>query len=209
MTILESSASINKREQIIDVATMFFWGKGYNGTSMRNIASEVGMMQAGLYYYFSSKEEILYEVLDKGINDLLRDGEPIYKLDLPPMEKCRLMVYTHAYKTLISSQGQLTDTLRIFTRESQNLNPEHRVKYVEKRDRYEGFLRDIIKECVEQGVFVRVDYKLTTFAIFGMCNWLMNWYRGDGELSSEYLANYWAYLVCDVFLAKFRPTESQ
>lgn len=200
-------ASVNKREQIIDAATMLFWKKGYDGTSMRDIASEVGMLQAGLYYYFSSKEEILYEVLDKGITGLLRDGEPIYNSNLPPMEKCRLMVRTHAYNTIINSQGQLSATLRIFTREGRNLTPEHRAKYMEKRDRYEGFLRDIIKEGVEQGVFVKVNPKLATFAIFGMCNWLLEWYRPDGEFSGEYLADYWAYLVCDVFLAKSRTID--
>jgi len=188
----------NRREEIIRAAAILFRRQGFDATSMQDIAAAVGMLKGSLYYHFASKEELLNEVVNRGVDRLLAGAEPIFASpDLGPREKLRQLIRNH-----LLHLAQNNDSLVIASYVADKLEKEHRKAYVAKRDRYEGFLRQVVVEGIAAGEFPPVDVKLTVWAILGMCNWSIQWYRPDGPYSAEYIADYMSHLICDLMLAK-------
>lgn len=194
----ETGVAANRREEIVQAAAILFRRKGFDATSMQDIAEAVGMLKGSLYYHFTSKEELLYEVVNRGVDRLLSGAEPIFaRQDLGPREKLRQLVRYHMLHL-----GRGTQSLVIASYEADKLEPAHREAYVAKRDRYESFLRQTIAEGIARGELAPVDVKLAALAILGMCNWFIQWYRPTGPYTPEYIADYFSSLVCDRLLAQ-------
>lgn len=185
----------NKREEILEAAASLFRHQGFDGTSMQDIASAVGMLKGSLYYHFSSKEEILYEVVCKGINWLLAGAEPIARSGQSPMQKMRQLVERHARHLMENN-----DSIVIFSQENNKLSPQHRQVYLARRDRYEAIMREVLEEGMRTGEFAPADARLLVKAILGMLNWLIQWYRPTGRLSPDEIVQFFSNLVCDRLL---------
>lgn len=196
--ITEVFSSLNKRDEIIQVAAELFRRLGYAETSLKDIANRVGILKGSLYYHFSSKEELLNEVINEGINKILSVAQQICnKKELSPRERLRYLTKNHLLH-LIKNNMYLV----IASNQIDKLTPEHRDEYIVKRDLYEKLLRETLEEGIRAEEFSPVDIKLTVFAILGICNWIIQWYRNDGPYSSEYIADYLSTLICDRMLAK-------
>lgn len=188
----------SKKDEIIYVAGKLMTLKGYDATTMLDIASEVGMLKGSLYHHFSSKEEIFFNVINKGIDALYNSAKEIFESKAPPMEKLRKIIIIHSLHLMNNN-----DSMVVFLKEKNKEFFEHSnaKQYMMKRDFYEGFIRQILKEGKEQGLIpAEIDTKLTTFCILGMLNWLIQWYRPEGSLSSTEIANHMGFLICDLML---------
>lgn len=188
----------NKKDEIIYVAGKIMNQKGYDATTMSDIANGVGMLKGSLYHHFSGKEEIFFNVINKGINQLYYSSKAIFESTAAPPEKLRKMLINHCLHLMDNN-----DSMVVFQKEKDKELFQHSdaKNYLMKRDIYEGFYRQILNEGKEQGLFPEgIDDKLTTFCILGMLNWLTQWYRPEGVLSPTEIANYMGFLVCDLML---------
>lgn len=192
----------NMREEIYEAAAMLFRRKGYTGTSMQDIADEVGILKGSIYYHFSSKDEIFREVLNRGIEPVLKGAESLIRENLDVQEKMRTFIYNHVNYII-----EHNNSLVLFFQEREKLPSSHMQFYLEKRNRYEELLCEILKEGVEEGIFPHVDVKLTCFSIFGMCNWIIQWYDPYGPKSPEEIIEHMQFLICDLMLNQPRSRE--
>lgn len=190
--------NLTKRE-LFKVAARLFREKGYRATSMQDIARELGIQKPSLYYYISSKEDLLREIANVTMNMLISEIERIAFSPMSSKEKIEAIVLSHL--KLIS------DHLELFTVSLREINPVNAGSFWEEvvslRDKYENYVRGIIRVGKESGQFRKdLDEKLTGFALLGMLNWAIRWFNPLGERTPEEIARAWIDLLLYGMLAK-------
>lgn len=181
----------NKRKQeILTIAARIFRQKGYNATSMNDLANECGLFKGSLYHYFKNKGEILQEVIQSYFEYLLLYLEPINSSKAMPTEKLRMSL-----EIQMRAIEANRDAVSVALREDRAVEDPYREAYIAQRNRLEDHLAGILEEGIEKGVFRKVDISLTTKAILGMCNWATVWYSPSGRLSSKAIAEHFADLA--------------
>jgi len=171
------------RDEILDAAAGIIGVKGFEATSMQDIASAVNLQKASLYHHFSSKQEILLALLDHALYLLTDRLEAVRAASSSPEEKLRQAMI--AYLEIITAQQDLASVLLL---EYRSLDPDLRRQHVLRRDRFEHLWRDLIAEGKTAGVFHCDDPSLAGRAILGVLNWTVTWYRPDGPSSAEEIA---------------------
>jgi TetR/AcrR family transcriptional regulator, cholesterol catabolism regulator len=187
--------SIN-RDQILESAAQVFCQKGYHGASMADIAQAVGLQKATLYHHFKSKQEILSELLDHALFLVTDNMTRVVQMDRPPEEKLHLAMRT--YLQTLCDQLNLSSVLIM---EYRSLDKDLYNRHIRNRDRFENMWRDLIQEGVNNGKFKCESIPMTVRALLGVMNWTINWYRPDGKLSAESIADQFA----DLFMVGIRP----
>ncbi|MBB6099023.1 AcrR family transcriptional regulator [Deinobacterium chartae] len=174
-----------RKEQIYQVAGRLFSQRGYHATSMRDLASQLGMQGGSLYAHISGKEELLVEIVGQATDQFEAALNPLRAADLSPQQKLREAVRAHI--------RVVTDNLEsatVFFHEWQHLSPEAYAKVVARRDVVEKFYRDLLEEGIDKGVFRQdLNVKLTAIMILSVSNWVYTWYREGGPLSAEQIAD--------------------
>lgn len=178
------------RERILRAAAELFRKRGFNGTSMQDISSSVGITKSSLYHHFPSKQALLSEILELTVDRVTPAVQAVASSSLPAADRLHRVVETHVVE-LIRDR----DNLACFIEEGRYLAPAYMKAYVAKRDRYELFFRQILEDGIETGEFGGHDVRLSVMAIFGMCNWIGRWYRADGDLGPEEIAEEFADLA--------------
>ena len=185
------------REAILESAAQVFRQKGFHGASMADIAEAVQLQKASLYHHFSSKQDILLELLDRALELVTEDMLQVMAQDAPADEKLRLAM--RSYLKTLSEQGDLVSVMLL---EHRSLDPEYRARHIPNRDRFENMWRDLIQQGVEAGVFVCDDIPLAVRGLMGVMNWTITWYRPDGNKSIDAIADEYANLLFKGLLAK-------
>jgi len=175
------------REAILESAAQVIRQKGFHGASMADIAEAVQLQKASLYHHFSSKQEILLELLDRALGMVSVGMAQVMQQDVPADEKLRLAM--RSYLKILSEQGDLVSVLLL---EHRSLDPENQSLHIPHRDRFENMWRDLIQEGVETGVFQCEDIPMTARGLMGVMNWTITWYRPNGKLSIEEIADHFA-----------------
>jgi AcrR family transcriptional regulator len=165
-------------------AAQLFRDRGYDATSVSDVARALGMTKAGLYHHFESKEALLFEIMMYGL-DRVRDDVIIPARSIrDPEARLRAMIVSHAR---IATRGQgavahLGDEIRA-------LPPAGR-RQIEQRMRvYFDLIRDTLRELKASGRLRNVDPTVATFSLLGMILWLPRWFRQGGRLDQEAVAN--------------------
>lgn len=178
------------REDILEAAAQIFRRKGYHATSMQDIARAVHLQKASLYHHVSSKQEILVALLDRALDLLIAAMEEVLAQPLPPQEKLRraILSYTRAL-------AEHRDLAAVLLLEFRFLDETVRQRHIRRRDAFERLWRELLKEGQVQGVFHFQRVDLAARAVLGMVNWLVMWYRPDGPLAPEVIAEQFATLA--------------
>ena len=165
-------------------AAQLFRDRGYDATSVSEVARALGMTKAGLYHHFESKEALLFEIMMFGL-DRVRD-----EVILParairdPEKRLREMIVRHA-RIATHGQGAITH----LGDEIRALPPAGR-RQIEQRMRiYVDMIRDTIVELKAAGRLRDVDPTVATFSLLGMILWLPRWFRQGGRLDQEAVSN--------------------
>lgn len=174
----------NKQAEIMQAAIHLFQQKGYHATSMQDIADAVGLQKGSLYHYIAGKEDLLVVIMHDALSQYNARLAQIRELDLPVRQRLELAVKAHV-KGIAENLGMLT----IFLRESYALNPEQQRVISEESDRYNEMFEALFAEGVASGELRHLDPKVSTRVVLGACNWLYRWYRPDGALSIDQLAD--------------------
>ena len=172
------------RERIRNEAAALFRVKGYNGTSMAELAAEVGMTKSSLYHHFPSKQALLSEIIELTVARVTPLLQAIAESDLPADEKLRRAVFLHTVEAIHDR-----DAVACFAEEGRFLASDHMSDHLDKRDRYEQLFRRIFDEGTESGVFAPQDVNLSVKAVLGMCNSSVRWYRPDGGHTAEEISD--------------------
>lgn len=182
--MISAEAQRPSRDALVEAAARLFREKGYERTTVRDLADAVGMQSGSLFYHFSSKGEILYEVMRRGIDDLTMAVRLELKACASPREELITMTRTHLRTLLSNTQASLASLLY----EWRSLPDEQRDQVVTLRDQYESLCREVIAQAMETGVVKKGDPKLMVRLWLGALNWSSQWYSVDGSLSIDDLA---------------------
>lgn len=172
------------RDALVEAAATLFREKGYERTTVRDLADAVGMQSGSLFYHFASKGEILYEVMRRGIDDLSSAVSLELQACSDPRDELITMTRTHLRTLLSNTQASLASLLY----EWRSLPPEQRDQVVQLRDKYEDLCRDVMQRAMDQGVVKQGDPKLLVRLWLGAINWTSQWFKGDGQLGIDNLA---------------------
>lgn len=172
-----------RRETIIASAAGLYARRGFQGASIADLANACNTSKSLVYHYFPSKEDILYEVMAAHLEALVRAADDVVTLSaLGPRE--RLHALALAFMRLYAGAA---DSHKVLLNELDNLPPERRAAVVAKQRRIIGVVEDQIREIrpdLGRGALARP----LTMLFFGMINWTHTWFRADGEVGAEALA---------------------
>ena len=172
-----------RRHQLLRASARLFREKGYDGTSVRDIAQSTGMQSGSWVYHFPTKQDILVAVMEQGLVDALARIEAIAAQDLTPRRKFEALVRTHL--DTILSPGQ--DFIPVVLYEWRSLEPRALKRVTAPLKRYESIWDTVIAALQRSGEWpgpTRIDALL----LFGALNWMARWYKPGGPYDIDTLA---------------------
>jgi AcrR family transcriptional regulator len=176
---------------VLDVAARVFHDKGYDATTIQDIADELGILKGSLYYYISSKEDVLFEVLQDVHEAALAAVREAVAIDGDPLQKIRAFV-----TTLAQFNAEHSVRMGILLHDFRSLSEPRRREIVRARDRYDRMLRKFITEGRREGLISPdVDPKMAALAVMGMINSIYQWYRPSGQRRPKQIGSSYADLV--------------
>ena len=202
-----------KLEFILRTAARIFAEKGYHSTTMRDISRETNVSLAGLYHYCKSKEELLFLIQDNCFGRVLERLQERLRETAGPVEKLRLVIENH-----LSFFAANMAEMKVLSHEADSLAGEMHARVSGKKQQYTQLVRQILSEAqqAQTGDARKVDLTVATYALFGMMNWIYNWYDPRGLLSVNELVENVTRLFFNGFLAggggeglQFRPNETK
>jgi AcrR family transcriptional regulator len=177
-----SSEARQKLREICRVAARVFYEKGYDGASMQDIAAAVGLTKAGLYHHVSSKDMLLSEIMNYGM-DILDEAVLARVKDIQdPREKLRQTIIGHIDLVVRARDMEIT----VILHENRSLKGPLRSKINARKKAYIEYLEDLIARVQEQsGMPPKLSPHIAAFAVLGMINWLYQWYHLEGLVKRE------------------------
>jgi AcrR family transcriptional regulator len=187
-----------KLEFILRTAARIFAGKGYHSTTMRDISRETEVSLAGLYHYCRSKEELLFLIQDNCFGRVHERLQERLQETSEPLGKLRLVIENH-----LSFFAANMSEMKVLSHEADSLAGEMRAHVSGKKQQYTQLVRQILSEAQQaQGDDgQKIDLTVATYALFGMMNWIYNWYDPRGLLSVSELVENLTRLFLSGFLA--------
>ena len=179
----EPIPSSNKGKRASDVyriAAEIMCEKGYEGTSMNDIAEAAGLTKAGIYHYIRGKEDLLFEIMTYAMDNLDQRVIAPAQAVADPEERLRKIVEGHT-RSLIEGVGAITIVLE----EMPALTAAHRRIIKGRKRAYFDFIRQTLQALSDQGKLRDLDLTTAAFSLLGMILWISRWYRRDGKLSAE------------------------
>lgn len=154
------------------------------------------MNRGSLYHYISSKDELLWAILNRALDLLDARVRPVLEADTPPTRRLADAIREH-----LNVAADHADELALIQIELRALNRDQRDRIVARRDAYERLWRDAIEAGIADGSLRHVDVRLAGIGILSACNWFTQWYRPDGPMSADQVAD----AFTELFLGGLRP----
>lgn len=151
---------------------------GYEATSLRQLAAEVGIRPSSLYNYMHTKQDLLFSLIEMHMQELLDQVDAALTDVGEPVDRLAAFVAFHVRYHMVRKSE-----VSVVNFELRSLDAEHYATVVEMRKRYESRLSDVIEDGIQRGIFGPLDVAVATFAILAMLTGVCTWYRPDGRLS--------------------------
>jgi AcrR family transcriptional regulator len=181
---MPDTLNISRKEQILQTAAKMFQERGYASTSMRDIASELGIEAASLYHHIKSKEEILETICFETALKLLTAIAEVNDIYFNAEEKLRTAIQNH-----VQIIAENVHQSAVFLREWKSLSEPKLSEFKILRDAYENEVKVILSEGVNEDIFDDVDQKFATLTILSTVNWINEWYSPSGKMNAQEIAN--------------------
>jgi len=175
-----SQKSLDRAQEIYLLAAQLFVEKGVESTSLTDIANALNITKAGLYYYFESKQELLYRIVEMGLDNVKDEVLDPARAIADAEERLKFIISNHAR---LAAEGN--HAVIIVSHEMNSLSFTQREAILRRRREYFEFVRDTLVEIQNRNRLRDVDLTTATFTLFGMILWLSRWYRPGGKLSVE------------------------
>lgn len=192
------------QSKLIETAIDLFASKGFRGTSIRDIANSMGMSISNIYHYFGSKEGLLLTILQHSAKQVVDRLSHIYEKDLDPVERFQLLVRTH----VLMSRDHKKE-VKIFFLDEEHLSPEGiEINKQFQRDVLNIYRREL-QNLKAKGYLQYENLTALALNILGVINWHLRWYRPEGTLSLEKMAEEILTFVMYGALGRSRPVKTE
>jgi AcrR family transcriptional regulator len=181
---MSGAADSNRRARLIRESARLFRERGYEGTSVRDIAAATGIQSGSWVYHFKTKQDILVAVIEEGLKQSLARIDGIARKVGTPRERFRRLV--HAHLDTILRPGQ--DFIPVLLYDWRSLEPAARPRVVALQKRYEAVWDEVIDELQRAGDWSHPTH-IDRLLMFGALNWIAHWYRRGGGLEVAALAD--------------------
>jgi AcrR family transcriptional regulator len=181
------------RDEILRTAARLFQQRGYDATSMNDVAAALKLSKGGLYHHFQSKDEILFDLMEQAM-DITQDRviDPVRRLLGDPEQALRALIRLHI--DLVSSLRDREIT--VLLHENHPLPPALRRRVNARKKEYVRFLESLIADVQRvRKARPSVSARAAAFALLGMINWIYQWYKPEGELRGEELARQFTEII--------------
>lgn len=169
--------------KVLAAALAAFVEKGYDGASIREIASRAGLSVPGLYHHYPSKQALLVGLTNAVMRELLdRSRAAVAEAGPTPGERFDAVI-----ESLLRFHMYRREQAFVASRETRSMEPESRKAYIALRDEQQEMLDDIVREGVAAGLFRTPFPEDASRAVVTMCVAVSTWYREDGPLSPDEL----------------------
>jgi TetR/AcrR family transcriptional regulator, cholesterol catabolism regulator len=179
-------------DHLLSQAARVFADKGYHSTTMRDLARATGMSLAGMYYYVKGKEELLYLIQDRCFGQVLAGAELAVGAARTPPERLQAFVIHH-----VGFFARNLAAMKVLSHEANSLSGEWQARVNATKRRYVNLLERLLADVNPEQP--GPERSAAAYALFGMMNWLYNWYDPAGALTAEQLAE----LMARLFLSGF------
>jgi TetR/AcrR family transcriptional regulator, cholesterol catabolism regulator len=174
----------DNKERLLDVATDLFSSRGFKGTSIRDIASEMGMSISNIYHYFGNKDGLLLEILKRSSVSVATALKEVSQRDLEPFARFKLLLRTH-----VNLCAEHWKANKIFFLDEEHLSPEGvEINLRIQREVFDIYVNEL-NTLKKLGIVKGEHLSILAFNILGVINWQLRWYRPKGRLSLAQVAD--------------------
>lgn len=177
------------KDRILRTAAELFAAQGYHATGVAELGRAAGIQRGALYYHIRSKEELLFELCKRHIEDAVVFGEEVLSSSADPPEKLRQLIHRHL-RMIVEHQSEIIVSFR----EMHFLTGERAVYLQQLRDRYEAVVRAILQEGLDRGQFRSAD-AIVVNGLLGLISYAYLWFNPHGRLSPDDIAERFADLA--------------
>lgn len=180
---LTTETPAQRRDEVLAAAERLFSQRGYEATSVRDIADVLAIKPGSLYAHIETKEELLWGILSVAADRFFAAVEPIVASNLVTVEKLRRIIAAH-----VGVLTQSVSAAAVYMNEWRHLSEPRRTEFAARRDAYERIFRDLIRDAVREGTFGDVDEKFAALLVLSSINWIYQWYRPGGPMTPDEIA---------------------
>jgi TetR/AcrR family transcriptional regulator, cholesterol catabolism regulator len=177
---------VDSRQEILRTAARLFQQRGYDATSMNDVAAALKLSKGGLYHHFQSKDEILYEIMNHAMEITQeRVLNPVRGI-ADAEERLRALIRLHIEVVLSPRDREIT----VMLHENHPLPPALRKRINARKKDYIHFLESLMTEVqskTQNQAKGKVSPRAAAFALLGMINWIYQWHKPEGELQAQNL----------------------
>ncbi len=174
---------MNKKEQILQDIAELFYKNGYEKTSIRDISKSLNISKPGLYYHFTNKQEMLFDMIYDFMEMTNRELFNELSVQKTPEEKVLCIIRNH-----IGFFIKYPARMRVLVYEAHSLEDGYYQKFKHKQLEYIGVIKDVLQQIMKKFKSER-NINVITFTLLGMLNWIIQWYEPTGLVSPDALAN--------------------
>jgi AcrR family transcriptional regulator len=173
----------SRRMELVRAAAKLFRDQGYERTTVRDLGNAVGLQSGSLFYHFRTKEEILVAVMALGITATTEQLSEAIARARSPRDKLSALFHVHLNSLLGDNQA----ALEVMLYEWRSVSAAAKPGLIVLRDRYEALWQEVLDEVAAAGL-VKQDTRLLRRTLLGSLHWSVQWYKSEGELSVDALA---------------------
>lgn len=191
-------AVVDSRQEILRTAARLFQQRGYDATSMNDVASALKLSKGGLYHHFQGKDEILFEIMNHAMEITQERVLGPVRGIADPEERLRALIRRHMEVVLSPQDREIT----VMLHENHPLPPGLRKRINSRKKEYVHFVEELIAE-VQRARHAKgaVSPRAAAFALLGMINWIYQWYKPEGNLQAQSLIPQFTELIFGGILA--------
>jgi TetR/AcrR family transcriptional regulator, cholesterol catabolism regulator len=183
---------VDSRQEILRTAARLFQQRGYDATSMNDVASALKLSKGGLYHHFQSKDEILFEIMNHAMDITEERVLAAARKVSDPEERLRTLIRLHIEVVLSPRDREIT----VMLHENHPLPPALRKRINTRKKDYVHFVENLIGDVQRaRQAKSNVSARAAAFALLGMINWIYQWYKPEGDLQAHTLAPQFTDLV--------------
>ena len=190
-----SSDAAHRLRLIVDAAALRFEGNGFHGTSLQQIAEDVGITKAALYHYLDSKEHLLFMVHDAFVTAMIDSAEEFIAGHPDPTEQLSFFI-----SNIFDTVTKYRPYVKAFFRDYGVLSGELQTRLRNKRAHYEDIVKNAISAGIDDGSFSpHLDPHHAALFLFGACNWSLHWIKPNESERAQELAKQWEAILLHGF----------
>lgn len=180
-----TSDTRNSRDDVIEAAGRLFAEHGYEGTSMRDLGRELGLLGSSLYSHVDGKQDLLVAVVERGAALFTASAEAALASHVSPAARLEALIAGHV-DVVLDHRAEV----RTFLNEARSLDHRHRAAVVAARDAYEQTFRSVLRDGVTCGDFeATLDPKLAATFVLSILNAVERWYSEEGPIDRTQLVD--------------------